>query len=176
MQISSRKSAHHSASKVSDNEYVPETTAERSLSDLSSVRIIAAVVPPLMASARASALIGTLRTAAESTTDITQALLEDSSYQYAGLITIPLVVPVIFVYLQSVKSERSSTGGEKLNMYLRFLTALETNYPAALVVRQVFDAALDAISTEDSDSRDKENGVHTYTSLSISLLGLHSFV
>jgi hypothetical protein len=37
-----------------------------------------------MVSARASGLSDILRTAAESTTDIIKALLEDSSFQYAG--------------------------------------------------------------------------------------------
>jgi hypothetical protein len=129
----------------------------------------------IMASARASGTGDIFETAVDSTTGVVQAPLEDGSFQYARPLTIPLVVPAIVAHLKSRNSERLEAGTNKLDLYLRFLTALEDNYPAASILRRVLDAAQDAILAEDLTPRGEEDANLAGTNMDTSLWGLNSF-
>jgi hypothetical protein len=88
----------------------------------------------IIALGRASGLKEDLEKAAENTTAIIQAFLHDNTTVYAAPVTIPLVIPAMVTYLATMRSrsqDARDSVNDKLNIYSRFFTAIEDNYPAA---------------------------------------------
>lgn len=82
------------------------------------------------------------------TTSIIQVCLDDTTTAYMAPTTIPLVIPAMLAQLKSFKSTEldiRKQGGDTLELYSRFLTAIEDNYPAASIVKRMFAAAQNSI-------------------------------
>jgi hypothetical protein len=95
--------------------------------------------------------------AADLTTTILQALLDDQTSAYAAPNTIPLLVPAMVIYLGATRSnENLARNGakEKLAIYSNFLTALEDNYPAASILKGIFRAAQKAVLGGESENKE----------------------
>ncbi|KAF2633141.1 hypothetical protein BU25DRAFT_405082 [Macroventuria anomochaeta] len=113
----------------------------------------------IIALARASGLEEVSGKAADSTTAIMQAFLYDNTTVYAAPVTVPLVIPAMVTYLTTTNSKRPEArklGNDKLNLYIRFFTAMEDNYPAASILKRVLAAAQDAITGKRRVRRDEE--------------------
>ncbi|KAF1938254.1 hypothetical protein EJ02DRAFT_514647 [Clathrospora elynae] len=107
----------------------------------------------MIALARACGWKEVLKQAADRTTDIIQALLDDYTTTHAAPDTIPLLVPAMVYYLNTSKSrisEQVISANDKLNTCTNFLTAIKDNYLAAHILKQVLSAAQDAILTKGS--------------------------
>ena len=86
------------------------------------------------------------------TTSIIHVCLDDATSAYMAPTTIPLIVPAMLVQLRSLKSTELDTrkqGGDTLEIYSRFLTAIEDSYPAASIVKRLFATAQDLIIRND---------------------------
>jgi hypothetical protein len=113
----------------------------------------------IIALARTGGLKERLGKAADGTTAIIQAFLNDNTTVYAAPVTVPLVVPAMVTYLTIIKSKRPvarKLKNEMLGTYSRFLTAIEDNYPAASILKRVFAAAQNAIASKTS-ARDEDD-------------------
>ncbi|ERF73689.1 hypothetical protein EPUS_00943 [Endocarpon pusillum Z07020] len=96
---------------------------------------------------------------AADTTSVIHACLDDGTTDYVAPTTIPLVVPAMLVQLKMLKSTelKSRKQGEStLELYFRFLTAIEDNYPAASIVKRLFAAAQNFIFRSDSGTIHKD--------------------
>lgn len=110
----------------------------------------------IIALARASGMEAITTKAADSTTAIIQAILDDRTTLYATPVTIPLVVPAIVTYLTATKSgvsEEIQWANENLSVYSRFFTAIEDNYPAASILKRVVAAAQEVINDVRSSGK-----------------------
>lgn len=76
------------------------------------------------------------------TTSTLQAFLADSTIEYVAPTAIPLLVPAISTYLREdeVESWRNLDGA--IDIYIQFLKAIETNFPAAAILKRLVLAAL----------------------------------
>jgi hypothetical protein len=95
--------------------------------------------------------------AADRTTTILQALVDDETSAYAAPNIIPLLVPAMVTYLGATRSsENLARNGakEKLTTYSTFLTALEHNYPAASILKGIFRAAQKAVLSKESENKE----------------------
>ena len=82
------------------------------------------------------------------TTSIIHGCLDDATTACMAPTTIPLIVPAMLAQLTSLKStelDMRKQGGDTLEIYSRFLTAIEDNYPAASIVKRLFAAAQNSI-------------------------------
>ena len=92
--------------------------------------------------------------AAGRTTTVIKALLDDSGTICVAPVVIPLLVPAMVTYLGMARSsdpELSLQSKETLGVYVWLLTALEENYPAAGIVKNVFAAAQEAGAGRGAD-------------------------
>lgn len=76
------------------------------------------------------------------TTSTLQAFMADSTIEYVAPTAIPLLVPAISAYLREdeVESRRDLVGA--IDIYVQFLKAIETNFPAAAILKRLVLAAL----------------------------------
>ncbi|KAF2798035.1 hypothetical protein K505DRAFT_405417 [Melanomma pulvis-pyrius CBS 109.77] len=113
----------------------------------------------LIALARCSGNKDKSKAAAEATTAIVQAFLDDNTTAYVAPVAVPLLIPAMVTYLATTRSKRPDArklGHETLEIYTRFLSTLEDNYPAASIVKQLFAAAQASIDGKDS-KRDRQD-------------------
>lgn len=97
-----------------------------------------------------------LRTAANSTTVVLEAFLAERTTAYAAPFTISLVVPAMVTYLRALKSREFNVtqfANDQLEIYWRFLTAIENNYPAASIVKRLLDAARNSIAGKGDNQK-----------------------
>jgi hypothetical protein len=96
----------------------------------------------------------TLRAAADNTTAILETFLVERTTVYAAPFTISLVVPAMVTYLRALRSRESKItqlANDQLETYWHFLTAIETNYPAASIVKGLLDAARNSIAGKEDN-------------------------
>ena len=102
-----------------------------------------------------------LEAVAGDTTSIIRACLHDGITDYIAPTTIPLIVPAVLTQLRLLNSMQlnlRTQGGDTLELYSRFLTAIEDNYPAAAIVKRMFAAARNSISrTDPATSRQQQS-------------------
>ncbi|KAH7073311.1 fungal-specific transcription factor domain-containing protein [Paraphoma chrysanthemicola] len=114
----------------------------------------------IVAMGRKSGSKNVVMEAADRTTTIIQALLDDQTSAYAAPIVIPLLVPAMVTYLHLFgdgNSVTSKSAKDKLFIYSQFLTALEANYPAASILKGIFSAAQDAMLNEQGAKEGKDS-------------------
>lgn len=87
----------------------------------------------------------TIQDAANAVNDILEKSTADGTAVYAALMIVLLVVPALYTHLVAARSRDVMTarlGRRQLDFGLRFLGALEGNYPAEGIVGRLFAAAL----------------------------------
>jgi hypothetical protein len=95
-----------------------------------------------------------LRAAADNTTAILETFLVERTTVYAAPFTISLIVPAMVTYLRALRSRESKItqlANDQLQTYWHFLTAIETNYPAASIVKGLLDAARNSIAGKEDN-------------------------
>jgi hypothetical protein len=109
--------------------------------------------------ARSTGLSKVAEAAAKRTTAIIQALMLDDTATYTVPIVFPLLVPAMVMYLTRVKSDDPAErhiGTKTFEVYSEYFAALEHDYPAASVVRKMFQAAQEVVLGKEC-SQDQEN-------------------
>lgn len=83
--------------------------------------------------------------AIEETTLAVQAFLADTTIEYVAPVAIPLLVPAISTYLGNNKEDKQLLPGrtvdDAIDVYVQFLKATESNYPAAGILKRLMLAA-----------------------------------
>jgi hypothetical protein len=110
----------------------------------------------LVALARSTCSEDELRTTADSTTTVLEDFLADETTAYVAPVTVPLVVPAMATYLNTLKSSSADArtlANDKLRTYRSFLNAIEDNYPAASIVKGLLDTAQTLATGTDANQK-----------------------
>jgi hypothetical protein len=113
----------------------------------------------LLALARVGGSKKSLIGIADHTTSLIEAILHDEVHSYSAPVTVPLIVPAMVTYLNMLKVESitdANLARTKLVVYIRFLSTLEDNYPAALIVKRIICAAQEALIGEQVGSNERQ--------------------
>jgi hypothetical protein len=113
----------------------------------------------LLALARAGGSNTSLIEFADHTTSLIEAILHDKVHSYSAPVTVPLIVPAMVTYLKMLKVESivdANLAITKIGVYIRFLSTLEDNYPAALIVKRIICVAQEALIGEQVGSNERQ--------------------
>jgi hypothetical protein len=97
-----------------------------------------------MAHDREDDIANSTRLATTGMVSVLREFLEDGSVKYAAPIAVPLIAPVMMTLLNGSKSnnhEVAKSAAEGMSLCIRFLEALERNYPAAAILKRLAVAA-----------------------------------
>lgn len=96
--------------------------------------------------------------AANDTTNTLLTFLKDGTVTYAAPVTIPLLVPAIATYLATWKTDREKVY-DQLDIYERFLAAVEDNYPAGTMLKMVLRAVRKVVKEKQGEVAVEESCV-----------------
>ncbi|KAF7561504.1 hypothetical protein G7046_g2639 [Stylonectria norvegica] len=86
--------------------------------------------------------------AADETATIVRSYLRDTTIAYVPPSVVPLIMPAMLIFLSALKSKESHIrhlGERRLSSCVQLLNKIEQTFPAASIVKQLFDAANKAL-------------------------------